>query len=150
MAWRVLLSSLFSPPLLTSSSSFTTRRVRTFLFSSVAIRSRLCLPFTPVPIYALCLRLFVSVPQRESRSPRGRRGQGEGARAQNPYGVSDSRMVLLGIDYPSQSMLTTLFADGEINYLEDNAKRSDPVRPMWIETRSRDSRIAGEIARESF
>lgn len=43
---------------------------------------------------------------------------------QNPYGTSDSRTLLLGIDHPSQSMLTTLLTDGEINYLDNTQKQS--------------------------
>lgn len=47
-------------------------------------------------------------------------GKREGG--QNPYGTSDSRTLLLGIDHPSQSMLTTLLTDGEINYLDNTRK----------------------------
>lgn len=49
---------------------------------------------------------------------------GEEGGGQNPYGTSDSRTLLLGIDHPSQSMLTTLLTDGEINYLDNTRKQS--------------------------
>lgn len=83
--------------------------------------------FSPRPSkFVLYLRsiVFMSLSLYTLHSPSllftWRKGGGEGK--QNPYGTSDSRTLLLGIDHPSQSMLTTLLTDGEINYLDNTQK----------------------------
>lgn len=85
-------------------------------------------PFLSTPnVLRLCPTVDGASPPSFARTGGGEGVGREATRGQNPYGTSDSRTLLLGIDHPSQSMLTTLLTDGEINYLDNAQRQSGPV-----------------------